>query len=228
MEQYECSWNLEGSLSDPSNNRHSGVYLFVYEGKIKRLIYVGTAYNQSGGFTDRWGTHINLFKVGGRTTWWIDKNEDIYDLMTIKNKDLHSYIKDLRGNDKVWCPTDIVNSSGRYKSYFKNDYFNEDWKKYVNKVYLPSISVYSCEINDENVGRILETKIQVVFGDYFKIGYCNNVKKNWLGSQQGDKSIAQFTCFKFTNYPEIDSESLKLLKNLDDNYNNIYEKEIKC
>ena len=73
--------------------------------------------------------------------------------MTLKNTDTETYINNLKNNDRFWCPNKVVKGTGRFNSFYDPKIsFNDKWENYVNEVYLPSVSVYSCQISDKNIG----------------------------------------------------------------------------
>ncbi|MBN2286621.1 MAG: hypothetical protein JXI43_09250 [Tissierellales bacterium] len=194
--------------------------MFVYSGKPKRIIYVGTCFDRSRGFSRRWKTHIDLFKKGGRATWKMSNMDgDIYSLMTFK-EDAIFYYEKLSLNGKLWIPYKIDDKSFYNSYYDHNTFFSKDWQNYIDE-YLPKIEIWTCHVDKKEVGYFLETMLQVVIGKKYNIGYYCKSTQNWLGRQQCNIKFAEDFNFDFYNTPALDLESKNLLSNLNANFKSI-------
>ncbi len=87
---YRLAWVRSGTLSNLETCFDRGVYIFVHHGVKNRIIYVGTAASLDG-FTGRWCEHLKLFNIGGRAMWRPDKEEDVYNLMALKDDQKPDY-----------------------------------------------------------------------------------------------------------------------------------------
>ncbi len=211
MTKIKCEWIYRGILEKPDVCKEKGVYLFIFNGTPKRIIYTGTAYSDDG-FYGRWSEHNKLFKSGGRATFRSSEKSDIYELMKFKNNP-EKYYKDLADRKLLW-----VNSDKKEGGYFINHYtkeitFKDLWKSYVARIYLTNIELWSCNIENKEYGEILETKLQVVLGKYYHIGFYDGYAQNWLGKQE-KKGKGNSLEFKFTKFPVLDTETLMILENL--------------
>ena len=199
--QNQLKWEACGILADPVPNKNKGVYVFVFLGKVRRIIYVGTTFDPKG-FSKRWNDHKRLFLNGERTVFKVKNNEDIYDLMSDKG-DRKEYIENALLEKPIWVP-----GNPKYD-------FNTNWEKYVCNEYLQRIELWACKTPDEQLSEIIESQIQICFGHKFQLGYCEQVRQNWLGcteTRKSDKCLTHMT--KFGSLPDLDQESCTLLNNL--------------
>ena len=213
---YQLTWIQSGTLYKLETCFNQGVYIFVYHGIKKRIIYAGTAASLDG-FTGRWCEHLKLFNIGGRAVWRPDKNEDVYNLMSFKDGKKPDYCL-LCHKGKIWVNSNKKNDEGFYDScYDIGKSFKENWRDYVINEYLDRISVWRCNIKDPYVAKILESKIQMSLGKYFNLTFYNTRPQNWLGKMEirDIQQLSKYT-FSFNNLPEVDLSTADVLKNLQD------------
>jgi|GEM_PF-743581 len=211
--EHELNWEKCGTLDRFDSNNDKGVYLFVYCGKARRIIYVGETHKQ--GFSGRWKMHKRNLLRGRFTIFRAKNDEDIYDLMSDRGNRLE-YLKRAVDEQRLWIPG---NPDGRSNGYFKNlinpkDDFKTNWQDYVRKAYLPSIELWVCRVTDKEFAKVIESQIQICLGYRFNIGFYTR-GQNWLGNQKPyefDWKLTQNT--RFRNLPEVDQDSLIILNNL--------------
>jgi hypothetical protein len=206
-ERIDLTWENSGTLGSLKTSFESGVYVFVFSGQVKRLIYTGTAKS----FSNRWCSHLNEYQIGGRTIWRPDPDEDIYDLMSAP----YEKYKDLTRDYKAWLPSGKKNA-GYYTPLFAGPDFKDFVARYPLEEYLTNMSVWVCKIEKEQLQKILESKIQKAFGLKFDLKYyTKRVPQNWLGKIeiQDDKILSGYN-FHFDVLPDIDPDSQKVMSNL--------------
>ena len=72
------TWKYGGTLDQNITNFDSGVYLLIFKGSPKRVLYVGT----TNCFKRRMEQHKVGYILGNRTIWKLSENDDIYELMS--------------------------------------------------------------------------------------------------------------------------------------------------
>lgn len=208
-------WNYHGTLDDICSNNGKGVYILVHRGKPNRLIYVGT----TNCFNRRLEQHRQGMLCGNRSVWRLNEDEDIYELMShqgISDLGKYKYYVSLAKKGKLWASTTLD------KGEIKNDLLNKDdfemnWRSYVENSYIKRIDIWTCNMEESNEKIIqLESQIQRAFKNNFRIGsHIHSRGMCWLGKIEYLGYIYNEK-FKFKRYPDLDTNSIELLKNLTD------------
>lgn len=197
---YNLSWQYSGTLDRLYTNLKKGTYLFLYHQEPdneNRIIYVGTTKKT---FSYRWGEHLNLFSLGKRTAWKPNANEDIYDLM-IKSPEEY---KILLKNGQSWIPDIFKDKKKDYNTY---------WLQYIVDEYLSKISVWYCEMNDNEIAKSVESKVQIALKKKFGIGNYKKSSNNcWLGKiEKTNESDIDNQNIHFEAFPPLAEETRLLL-----------------
>lgn len=215
-------WSYMASLEQPKEISGGGVYLLVYCGTPKRVIYVGT----TNSFNRRIGQHQKGMIRGNRSVWRTNKESDIYDLMSFKGeKGMHEYYYSLAKKGLLWASTTIERQNIK-NDLNKSDDFIPNWKEYVINSYIKNIEVWVCKM-EADIEKIvaLESHIQRMLKKNYSIGsHIHNEGMCWLGKIEftGDISNERFD---FDNFPEISEEFKLLLSKLDGKNYIRYEKQ---
>ncbi|WP_224995502.1 GIY-YIG nuclease family protein [Cesiribacter sp. SM1] len=203
MKFEECFWELMGSLSSPISKAGGGVYLLVFKGTPKRVIYVGTTNN----FNNRIDKHRRCMLEGKRTIWKADVRKDIYELMShMDEKNPYKYYASLAKRNLLWATTDI-NKTTPTNDLLKKDSYEENWKDFVHNQYIHAIEVWALETgySDETNKRI-ESQIQTALKNRYSIGsHIHNKGMCWLGKIEYADDVFN-TSFTFSNAPDISEE----------------------
>ena len=209
------NWKYNGTLENTISNSNGGVYLLVFKGAPKRIIYVGT----TKCFYRRLNQHKEGYLKGNRTIWRVSNSEDIYELMSCQGQRGKSvrfqYYASLAKKGKLWA------STTREKSIItndlnKNDNFDKNWKSYA-LFFVNNIEIWTCSMNEhEDRVLALESKIQRTFQKNYLIeSHINGFGMCFLGKIEFTGEISNFK-YNFQMLPDLDQDSIKLLKNLPD------------
>lgn len=218
------SWDYHGTLNEINSTNGIGVYLLIYKGNPKRIIYVGT----TNCFNRRMNQHKEGMLLGNRAIWRVDGNKDIYELMSYQgyseNGKYEYYVK-LARNNLLWAATNLGKDNIVNDLYIKDD-FTVNWEKYVTNEYIKNIEIWACDMRgSENRIVQLESQIQRAFKSNYKIG--SHIHKRgmcWLGKIELLGNIFDYT-FNFKICPDLEKQSVELLKNLTDKDVINYKKE---
>lgn len=210
------NWNYGGTLDEIKTDFNSGVYLLIFRGSPKRVIYVGT----TNCFKRRMEQHKVGYIVGNRTIWRISNNDDIYELMSYQGAvgkgGKYKYYASLARNGHLWAHTSLE------KDVIKNDLNKKDdfainWKNYTSDFFIKNIEIWTCSMSD-SADRVLalESKIQRTLQKNYKIGSHIHAKgMSFLGKIEFIGDISNYN-FTFNNLPDLDEISLNLLRELPD------------
>lgn len=211
------TWHKMGTLYDLQIKHGKGVYLFIYDNI--RIIYVGST---NDCFCNRITQHKLDMLHGGRTCWKPNQNEDIYNLMTFQYKklndkdytpdNLYNYYLEMFEEEKVWIPGDSKTDCFWEPLFNENRYieFNNYWLDYIQNEYQKRINIWIASFPENP--RIVESSIQKAIRDRFPIAYyIKRSNYSWLGKQELSETVK--TKITFTNFPEVESETLNLLEN---------------
>ncbi len=209
-------WEYHGTLDNISSTNNKGVYLLVHRGVPNRIIYVGT----TNCFNRRLKQHKHGLLEGNRPVWRIGADEDIYELMSYQGvggrASMFKYYASLAKKGKLWASTTLDKIDIK-NDLLKKDNFEVNWKSYVENSYIKCIDIWTCSIfgSDEKMIQ-LESQIQRAFKKNFMIGsHIHNTGMCWLGKIEYLGEIYDYT-FRFKRYPDLDPDSIALLKNLTD------------
>lgn len=208
-------WEYNGTLKEIDSTNNMGVYLLIYNGTPKRIIYLGT----TNSFNRRLYEHQEGMLTGKRAVWRTSTDKDIYELMSFEGfseNGKYKYYAKLSKNNLLWAATNLE------KDFIENDLNNRDnyelnWKDYVCNKYIDNIEIWTCKIQESQERIIqLESQIQRAFKNNYKIG--SHIHKNgmcWLGKIELLGNIYNYH-YEFSTYPDLDNDSTKLLRNLTD------------
>lgn len=205
-------WTYAGRLNNFKYVDGGGVYLFVYKGSFNRIIYVGTTYN----FERRWYEHFVGMQRGNRAVWKVEDGQDIYELMSFSGKQDHfKYYRNLALDLKLWASTSIIKVNVNNDLNI-NDNFEKNWKLFTQHNYIPNINIWACRMcHRMEYSSLLESQIQKSLSINFRIGsHINKVGMSWLGKIEHTENAFNVK-FHFENYPEVDDDTTKILKNLE-------------
>ena len=134
------NWKFKGTLDNCLSSTEKGVYILIFNGSPKRIVYVGTTNN----FSRRIEEHRTGYLRGNRTIWRVSLNEDIYELMSYQGNYSKArkfeYYALLAGKRKLWAQT-TVESEKPTNHLYKGDNFDIYWKKYVSDFYIKNLEV---------------------------------------------------------------------------------------
>lgn len=208
------TWEPMGPLNSPylTPDKIGGVYLLVFKGTPKRVIYVG----QTGNFNRRIKEHQEAFLSGRRSIWRVMNNQDIYELMSHNGEEEpHKYYASLAKRYKrvLWATTDI-NKEEISNDLSKSDNFDENWREFVRDKYIKNIEVWVCRTPNEEYTRLrLESQIQNALRTHYSIGsHIHHPVDDmcFLGKVEfADKKFG--VPYTFTNAPDISDEFTRLL-----------------
>ncbi|AHM59208.1 hypothetical protein D770_04705 [Flammeovirgaceae bacterium 311] len=201
-----------------------GVYLLVFSGPPKRVIYVGT--------TNSFNRRINQHRVGilegRRTIWRVDKGEDIYDLMSHRGKgNPYKYYLKLAKKRKLWATT-TVDKEIVANDLVKKDNFEENWKDYVHGFYIHKIEILVLKTDfSQETNKRIESQIQTTLKDKHAIGsHIHSTGMCWLGKIEYTEDVYS-TSYAFNYAPEISEEFKELFTNLGNKSYTNYRKPTK-
>lgn len=207
-------WINNGLLNKPINNLNKGVYLLIFKGNPKRIIYVGT----SNCFSNRMEQHKKGYLEGNRTIWRIKQSDDIYELMSCQGASSKSqrfkYYASLAKKGRLWAHTTIENEK-TYNELLKKDSFINNWRLYVESFFINQIEVWTCSMSD-SIERILalESKIQRTLQNNYKIeSHINGHGMSFLGKIEFMGNLENYK-YNFYNFPDLDKTTKDLLKEL--------------
>ncbi|MCU7490533.1 MAG: hypothetical protein HF312_02620 [Ignavibacteria bacterium] len=210
IHNFNLAWHPLGTLnnpitSDPLFNKF-GVYLWIYIGNPNRIIYVGTACSGLG-FRGRTAQHVGNAYFGLGSFFRLVETEDPY-----------TYYKKL-GSDFFA----LVHQRQLYSPAYPHTF--GDWERKEINDFLSKVELWVCPVeNNENfktkeVAKYLETQIQYVLKKAFKLTYgeCDKSNNSWLGKMEHlyKTDLIDYK-FYFSNFPNLDTHEISLLKNLTD------------
>lgn len=168
------NWRFLGSIHDARNSGCSGVYMIVHRGKYDRVVYVGVSINVGRRISE----HYEGYLRGNRTIYNVDKDEDVYSLMSVffvRNHIKH-YIQ-LAKESKIWAST-TIHSYSPSNLLNKNQTFDREWQDIVSNKYLPNLVVWALPMADYTYEKAteIETVIQRRLIDTFDLRGFFNVK----------------------------------------------------
>ena len=207
-------WENNGVLSDSINNSNKGVYLLIFKGNPKRIIYVGT----TNCFSRRIIQHRKGYLEGNRTIWKTKITDDIYELMSCQGSSSKSkkfkYYSSLAKNKKLWAHTTLEKEI-IYNELNKKDDFNKNWKEYTKSFFINQIEVWTCSMSDGQERILaLESKIQrTLQSNYIIESHINGHGMSFLGKIEFTGDIENYK-YHFLNFPDLDKTNLDLLKKL--------------
>jgi len=221
-------WKYNGTLEENLSDFQSGVYLLIFRGNPKRIIYVGT----SNCFRRRMIQHKTGYMVGNRTIWRVSSRDDIYELMSYygeKGKaNKFMYYARLANQGLLWAHTTLEKEEVT-NDLNKKDNFKGKWQEYVTDFFIKNIEIWTCSMNDdENRILALESKIQRTLQKNYCIGsHINANGMSFLGKIEFTGDLADFK-YNFLSYPDLDEESVKLLTELPDKKVIDFKKKSHC
>jgi predicted GIY-YIG superfamily endonuclease len=186
-------WAYLGCLDSLDQSKQiSGVYVYIFRGTPRRLIYVGTSID----IVARMNQHIKHMKEGLHTFFRAQRYSDIYSLMSIPSElDREEYIKTLPGRVRdIWIP---ANPPPKGAHLLNSQTTFQTWNQQFLQVdFMPNVEVWCCSIADK-YQKMLESQLQLKFRDAYRIGYYN-LRENfsWLGKIECDVQNAFSVVFK--------------------------------
>lgn len=207
------TWNYMGTLYSPApiSTEHGGVYLLVFRGTPKRVIYVGT----TNSFHRRIYQHQQGMLTGRRTVWRSDSSNDIYELMSFngERKPFYEYYHSLAKKNLLWATT-AINREVPANDLLKKDSFESNWQEFVQNSYIKNIEVWiCCTPNNEEIKLRIESQIQNIIKINYSIGSHIHSGKNdmcWLGKIHFGDEVFK-SPYIFSNTPDISNEFSMLL-----------------
>lgn len=217
-------WKYGDTLSNFSVSINGGVYLLIFKGTPKRIIYVGA----TNSFQRRMSQHKAAYQIGNRTIWKTSPSEDIYELMSCEGKRAKSsrfkYYASLAKNGKLWAHTTLE------KEHIANDLnpkddFDTNWKEYVSNFYIKNIEVWTCDMFDDQERILaLESKIQRSISSNFQIeSYINGHGMSFLGKIEFTGDISRYK-YTFDNLPNFGEDETLIFNSLSNKKIIKYEK----
>jgi len=179
-------WEHCGYLGDDQKQKpwkhgdEKGVYLWVFQGKPHRIIYVGTAgFKKSESvaintsFAKRWKAGT---KEGEYFVFRASKDDDVYKIMSRNLRDEKECYRQLQIDGKLWIPGCYDNRPGNWNCWKGNQHF------------LSNITLWIHPLNDNQGNKVLllESNLQWALSQKFKIGYYTRGQgihgdQSWLG-----------------------------------------------
>ena len=214
-------WKRCGTLADPADERGGGVYLMIYEGRMKRVFYVGRA-KQS--FIVLWNKHKSDFGEGLFSFWRGMEKGDIYALMRSsgrKGSDLVDFFQaQALCRAKLWGSAydNKTRSNTGVNGFNSEDRWSPEWQNDANK-FMAKLALWACPFVAAEAALYLETQIQQALGSHFDLGLRlaadGSAPQKWLGQQErrGDPDLRQYR-FEFKSLPDVDEESKGVLSGL--------------
>jgi len=181
MTELNLNWKKAGILSEFYKETIDDgwvVYLHIFSGYPKRIIYVGTSEEPE----TRWKYQQMQLLTGLGTVFRVEESKDIYELMSYKNKSNkkpEDYYRDLALKEPplLWVPTDTHSPSNFLND---NDSFKDNWESYINKFYIKNIEIWYSKVQNKEEAYIAETLIQSKVSNDSLIGYYET-RQSWLG-----------------------------------------------
>lgn len=208
-------WEYHGTLNEINSTNGIGVYLLIYSGNPKRIIYVGT----TNCFNRRLNEHKDGMLIGQRPIWRVCNTNDIYELISFQGKSengKYEYYAKLAKNNLLWATT-TLKKDDKVNELNKKDDFELNWKEYTINEYIKNIEIWTCDMRSAEKRIIqLESQIQRAFKQNYKIGsHIHNRGMCWLGKIELLGNIYGYH-FSFNTYPDLDKKAIELLENLTD------------
>ncbi|MBO3098279.1 hypothetical protein [Gelidibacter pelagius] len=209
------SWNLCNTLDDFSENSNGGVYLLVFKGSPKRIIYVGTTHC----FSKRLLQHKIGYLNGNRTLWKTSLSEDIYELMSsqgLGRVGRFKYYASLAKKGLLWASTTIEKDL-KFNDLNPKENFQNTWKEYSSTFFVKNIEVWTCNMyGDQERALALESKIQTTFQKNYNIAsHINGEGMCFLGKIEIRENLSKYK-FNFLNSPDLGKDDIKLINELPD------------
>jgi predicted GIY-YIG superfamily endonuclease len=207
-------WKYGNVLNNYSVSSNGGVYLLVFKGSPKRIIYVGT----TNSFPRRMAQHKSGYLIGNRTIWKTTNSEDIYELMSYQGDSGKSsrfkYYASLAKNGKLWAHTTLEKETIT-NDLNPTDDFNLFWKDYVSEFYINNIEVWTCDMfDDQDRVLALESKIQRSISTNFAIkSHINGHGMSFLGKIEFTGDISEYK-FDFANLPDLGEDETMIFNQL--------------
>lgn len=204
-------WRDLGSIEKAKQSGCSGVYLIVHNGKFNRVVYVGVSINVGRRIRE----HYDGYLRGNRTICNIQKNQDIYSLLSAHK--IRNHIKEyqaLAKNMKIWGSTTLYKESV-INLLAENQVFDSQWEDFVRNKYIPNLSVLALPMSNysyEDATRI-ESVIQNRLIKAFDLRGFFNVKNISLLGKIEHPKLTKLD-FDIEAPPRLDVASQLLLSNL--------------
>jgi len=184
MTKLILNWNNAGTLNDIKKiDDQCAVYVFVYSGNPKRIIYVGTSTTQQ----QRWKDERGQLLDGLGTVFRVQENADIYDLMCYKDKgDPIEYYKKLASASPpiLWVPI----TGEKINILNREDNYDVNWKSYISDFYIKHIEIWYSSVPTKEIAEIVETLLQCRISSKHMIGYYTDKQirkgQTWLGQPE--------------------------------------------
>ena len=185
MNEHQMLWQNIGTLNKVMESKYqniTGVYLEIFPGDPRRIIYVGTTDKKH--FSDRPGNYWNGSKDGylkkKHYAFNATTNEDIYEqgMRVGKGQTRQSYSERVKGmwlSGKLWIPG-WESKSGGEKLWEK-----KKWAEHIMD-HFKDVELWGCEIPEPIKAMETESRHQVALGKLYRLGYYTTSKRqNWLG-----------------------------------------------
>lgn len=193
-------------------NEGGGVYLIVFKGTPKRVMYVG----QTKNFKNRLSQHREGFLNGRRNIWRVETDQDIYELMSHNGeREPYKYYASLAKRGLLWATADR-NKEKISNDLYPSDNFDENWRLFVREKYFVNFEVWVCRTDDDAVLRKrMESQIQNAIRAHYGIGshiHHHVDDMCFLGKvEEPDQDFD--TPYTFLNAPDVSDEFAQLLNN---------------
>mgnify|MGYP000383278536 CR=1 FL=1 len=205
-------WKYLGTIQEAKKSGCSGVYLIVHQGKYNRVVYVGVSVN----IGRRMAEHYEGYCRGNRTIYNVNKDEDVYTLMT--SYMIHNHIREykkLAREKKIWASTTLYDYSPTNLLSAKQ-VFDHDWESVVHDKYLPRLCAWALPVSNYtyDIATKIESIIQLRLINNFDLrGFFNVDNISMLGKVEHPK-IKRYDV-DFECLPDLDDASKIIIDSLD-------------
>ena len=179
-------WQQIGTLRDGVTTEFTkspGVYMEIFPGKPKRIIYIGTT---KEGFNSRPGGYWDHYLSMKHFAFKATTDDDIYSKgMCVNSSDnraqYHQHLETMIREGNLWVPD--------WPGCDKDKWKEQEWKEFIEKNY-SGVELWGYQISDQKTQEEVESRLQIALGFMFRIGYLNNgTRQNWLGQQNCRRSF---------------------------------------
>jgi len=205
-------WKKLGLLSQGVDREYRncmGVYLEIFPGIPRRVIYVGTTTEQGFGTRpgDYWAGKDGYLKMK-HYAFKATEHDDIYE-QGMRVREGESREEYARRASKMWSDGIIWIPGNTTESELKTLWREGNWENHILQYY-KNVELWGCIISDLNHAKEVESRIQIALGAKERLGYYSTrVRENWLG-QQGWRKI-----LRGGNYTSLFSSSRSDIQDLD-------------
>ena len=222
MQTIPIEWKYQGCLSDDLKNDRNGTYVFIYNGPIRRIFYVGTATRRS--FSTRWAEHRGHYLDGLYTLWRIPKHEDIYEYMSCGIKtgnNMRDYYREQANrNPPIMWGGSQIDIQPRVNDLNDTDLWSDTWRADACE-FVKRLEVWACVLDNEKISLLLESQLIYTLKTHFLIGYTDfklfkrcSRSSSLLGQQQDGLGQLNGLEFEFKSFPDCDENTHSVLRGM--------------